>query len=177
MSTRLAKGNRVTIRRVQASDLEQIAPYAYTVSIVEPLTGVAALKEGHRKTGLWHTDAGAVSIVENGSARLVGTCQFYRSGPCIHGLELGYIVHAEVDRERGFATEALGLLSQYLFEHRSQYHRQQLVIETWNAASCRVAEKCDFVREGVLRCCGFEPNEPADCFIYSKTRDRGRVGA
>ena len=46
-------------------------------------------------------------IVEAASGRLLGTSQFYRSAPCIHGLELGYILHDPADRGRGLASEAV----------------------------------------------------------------------
>jgi RimJ/RimL family protein N-acetyltransferase len=165
----LIKGARIAIRRIQQLDLEYIAPHKYTVSITEPLTDLSRLKEAFAQTGFWRADSGAVAIVETAANRLVGTCQFYRSAPCIHGIEIGYVVHAEQDRGKGYATEALKLFSNYLFDNRPQFHRQQLVIETWNKASSQVAENGKFIREGILRSSGFDPDRPADCFIYSRT--------
>jgi RimJ/RimL family protein N-acetyltransferase len=165
----LIKGARIAIRKIHSFDLESIAPHKYTVSITEPLTDLSRLKAVHAQTGLWQPDSGAVVIADAASNRLVGTCQFYRSAPCIHGIELGYIVHAEQDRGKGYATEALQLFSNYLFDNRAQFHRQQLVIETWNKASSQVAEHGKFIREGILRSSGFDPDRPADCFIYSRT--------
>ena len=42
--------------------------------------------------------------------------------------------------------------------------------EVWNTASWRLAERRGFVREGLLRSAGFGAADPADCFIYSRTR-------
>jgi RimJ/RimL family protein N-acetyltransferase len=173
MNDPLVRGESISIRLVQPEDLEKIAPHAYSVSIVDPLTNLAELRNVHARSALWQTDSGAVSITLNEDGRLVGTCQFFRSGPCIHGLEIGYIVHAEADRSKGFASEALRLLSDYLFDSREQHHRHQLTIENLNEASCRVAEKCNFDKEGILRSSGFPPDSPADCFVYSKIRERG----
>jgi len=164
----LAQNESISIRKVQSKDLEQIAPHGYSVSITDPLDNKADLQEAHSRTGFWRADAGAVSIVERMSDRLVGTCQFFRSGPCIHGLEIGYITHSERDRRKGFASAGLKLLSEYLFDNREQHLRHQLTIETSNLASCRVAEKCDFLLEGTLRSSGFPLESPADCFVYSK---------
>ena len=100
----------------------------------------------------------------------VGTCQFYRSAPCIHGLEIGYVTHSIEDREQGYASEALRLLSDHLYETRSDIFRQQLLIEVWNTASWKVAERCGFIREGIIRSAGFGAADPADCFIYSRTQ-------
>ena len=170
MDNYLARGKSITLRTIQPADLAQIAPHEYSVSIDEPLTDLSRLEEVHSQTGLWERDAGAVAIIDTSQDRLVGTCQFFRSGPCIHGLEIGYIVHDVADRGRGYASEALSLLSTYLFETRLDIHRLQLTIDVSNEASFRVAEKGDYLREGVLRRGGFPPDHP-DCFVYSRTRD------
>ena len=104
------------------------------------------------------------------SGRLLGTAQFYRSAPCIHGFELGYIIHDRADRGRGSASLAVRLFSDYLFAEFPDFYRQQLLIEVWNTASWKLAERCGLLREGVLRSAGLGDGDPADCFIYSRTR-------
>jgi ribosomal-protein-alanine N-acetyltransferase len=165
----LARGDTVAIRRILADDLPQIGRFGFTVSIVEPLTDLADLQAAFHATGLWRADAGAVAMVEVATGRLVGTCQFYRAAPCIHGYELGYILHDPADRGRGYGTQAVRLFSDHLFEQIPAFQRQQLLIEVWNTASWRLAERCGFVREGLLRSAGFG-EDPADCFVYSRTR-------
>ena len=170
MGSALAENELVSIRNIQPEDLHLIAPHAYSISIVEPLSEMEELKAAYARTGFWELDSGAVSITDSTTGRLLGTCQFFRSGPCIHGLEIGYIIHSETDRRQGFASAGLHLLSNYLFENMDQYHRHQLTIDTSNEASCRVAENCDFYREGILRNCGFNQKSPEDCFVYSRVR-------
>ena len=166
----VAKGDLVRLRHIQARDLEQICPYAFTVSITEPLTELPALVQAFEAQGFWGRNAGAVAIEDRASGRLIGTSQFYRSAPCIHGLELGYIIHDPADRRRGAATEAVRLFSHHLFETRPEFYRLQLVIEAWNVASWKLAERCGFVKEGLLRSAGFGSADPADCFLYARTR-------
>src|SRR5205085_5347380 len=119
--------------------------------------------------------AGAVAIESRGESeepRLIGTLQFYGVGPGIHGLEIGYVLHDEADRGKGYAPEALRLFSDLLFAEHPECHRLQLIIETWNDASARLAENCGFASEGILRKAGYSsPDAPADCFVYSKVRD------
>ena len=165
----LASGRTIYIRTVQREDLPRIAEFAFTVSITEPLNALQQLQNVHASSGLWQRDAGAVAIVEQQTARLVGTAQYYRPGPCVHGLELGYIIHAIEDRGQGYAAQALRMLSDVLFANAHPYHRQQLMIEVWNTASWKVAERCGFLREGVMRASGLGEGEPADSFIYSRT--------
>jgi RimJ/RimL family protein N-acetyltransferase len=165
----LAVAEPVTLRRIRAADLAQIHPFPFTVSIREPLDQEVALARAFADTGLWTCEAGAAAIVETATGRLLGTTQFYRAAPCIHGLEIGYILHDPQDRGRGFAIGALGLITDHLFQTRAEIHRLQLLIETWNVASWKLAERCAYVREGLLRSAGFGP-EPADCFVYARTR-------
>lgn len=167
----IATGNLVALRRIAAADLQQISQFAFTVSITEALTDEAALSRAFETSnGFWSPDAGAVAIVEAASGRLIGTSQFYRSAPCIHGFELGYIIHAPADRGRGAASQAVRLFADHLFEALPPFHRLQLVIETWNVPSWKLAERCGFVREGLMRSAGFGSADPADCFLYATTR-------
>jgi RimJ/RimL family protein N-acetyltransferase len=165
----LAQGARVRLRQIERGDLEGAAGFQYTLSILEPLTQVARLTDLYDQTGFWTTDAGAVAIEAEG--RLVGTMQFYRAGACIHGYEIGYILHAEADRGKGYASEAVRLFSDFLFAERPGCHRLQLIIETWNEASARLAEACGYQREGILRKGGYsDAADPPDVWAYSRVR-------
>jgi RimJ/RimL family protein N-acetyltransferase len=166
----VSRGDIVAIRRVEAADLPQIGRFAFTVSITEPLTDAAPLREAFVATGFWRDDCGALAIIEAATRRLVGTCQFYRSAPCIHGFELGYIIHERADRGRGYASQAVRLFSDHLFAAIPAFWRQQLIIEVWNTPSWKLGERCGFVREGLLRSAGFGSGDPGDCFLYARTR-------
>ena len=168
MSGAISKGSFVSLRNIESEDLERISEFAYTVSIIEPLTDIDQLRKVFEQTKLWLEEKGAVSILENTSGRMIGTLQYYRASPCIHGLEIGYIIHNQSNRNKGFAAEALRLLSDHLFFTSSHFQRQQLLIEVWNTASWKVAERCGFIREGIMRSGGFG-TDPADEFIYSRT--------
>lgn len=165
----IASTGQLGIRRIEAVDLPTISKFIYSVSIVEPHDDLSRLHEMFAETGFWTELAGAVAFVELASNRMVGTCHFYRSAPCIHGLEMGYVVHSPADRGKRYASQGLRLLSDYLFANRPAIYRHQLLIEVWNTASWRLAERAGFVREGMLRSAGFSSGDPADCFVYSRT--------
>ncbi|MFL5298206.1 MAG: GNAT family N-acetyltransferase [Phenylobacterium sp.] len=167
----LATGSRVRLRTIGVRDLRAATRYLYTLSITEPMTDLARAQQVHKETGFWTPQAGAVAIESLADGRLIGTLQFYGAGPGIHGLEIGYILHDEADRGKGYASEALRLFSDLLFARRPDCHRLQLIIETWNDASARLAENCGFASEGILRKAGYSsPDAPADCFVYSRVR-------
>ena len=168
MST-ISAAKNISIRQIEDGDLENIVAHEYSVSIVEPHSDMSRLRQLFAESSLWSELAGAVAIVENSTKRFVGTCQFFRAAPCIHGLEIGYIIHNKLDRGKGFASQSLRLLSDHLFSTRSNIHRHQLMIEVWNTPSWKVAERGGFISDGLLRSSGFG-EDPADCFIYSRTR-------
>lgn len=170
MEKLLIEGKKVNIRNISTDDLPQIFGYEYSVSISEPLGSLESLTETYVKTNFWQEESGAVAIVCNQTDRLLGTMQFYRSAPCIHGFEIGYIIHNPDDRGKGLTVDIVQLFSNYLFKMRPLHFRQQLLIEVWNVPSWKTAERNGFVREGILRSCGFGQGDPADCFIYSRTR-------
>jgi RimJ/RimL family protein N-acetyltransferase len=66
-----------------------------------------------------------------------------------HSAELGYILSSAA-RGRGVATEALRQLTAWAFEEQ-QLFRLQLFISVSNDASKRVAQRCGYQFEGVLR--------------------------
>lgn len=168
----LATGSRVRLCNIRVKDLEPASAHKFTLSITEPLTNLKRLGTIFDRNGFWTEDAGAVAIEALEDKRLLGTMQFYRAGACIHGYEIGYILHDADDRGKGYASEAVRLFSDYLFEQRPGCHRLQLIIETWNDASARLAEACGYASEGTLRKAGYSSEDaPSDCFIYSRVRD------
>ena len=171
----LATGSRVRLRTIGVRDLKAATAHRFTLSITEPMTDPAYARRVLDQTGFWKPEAGACAIESLGdgeAGRLIGTLQFYGAGPGIHGLEIGYILHSEDDRGKGYASDALRLFSDLLFAEHPECHRLQLIIETWNDASARLAENCGYASEGILRKAGYSsPDQPSGCFIYSRVRD------
>ncbi|HJQ73992.1 MAG TPA: GNAT family N-acetyltransferase [Gaiellaceae bacterium] len=79
--------------------------------------------------------------------------------------ELGYVVAPEA-RGRGVATEALRQLTAWAFEQGME--RLELLISVDNTASKKVAERCGYVREGVLRSAYFKQGRREDTEIWSR---------
>jgi RimJ/RimL family protein N-acetyltransferase len=87
----------------------------------------------------------------------------------IHGYELGYVIHDRRDWGKGYASEGLRLLSDRLFAERPAMVRHQFTVSCENVASWKVAERCGFAREGILRASGFGA-PPENSFMYSRVR-------
>ena len=80
--------------------------------------------------------------------------------------ELGYVVLAE-ERGRGVATEALRLLTDWAFAELDAV-RLELMISAANEPSKRVAERCGYVREGLLRSVYVKPGRWEDTEVWSR---------
>jgi RimJ/RimL family protein N-acetyltransferase len=81
-------------------------------------------------------------------------------------LELGYIVAREA-RGRGIATEILRLLTQWAFEVANA-HRVYLIIDVENPASARVAERCGYRLEGIMRSIHVKQGQRADAGLWAR---------
>jgi RimJ/RimL family protein N-acetyltransferase len=81
-------------------------------------------------------------------------------------LELGYIVAAAA-RGRGVATAILRRLTRWAFTEAGAL-RAYLMIEVDNVASRRVAERCGYVQEGVLRSVHLKQDRRADLTLWSR---------
>jgi RimJ/RimL family protein N-acetyltransferase len=80
--------------------------------------------------------------------------------------ELGYAV-APGARGRGVASEALRQLTEWAFGQQGMV-RLELLISVDNPASKKVAERCGYVREGVLRSSYVKPGRREDTEIWSR---------
>jgi RimJ/RimL family protein N-acetyltransferase len=78
---------------------------------------------------------------------------------------------ADVDHQgQGYVTEAVTAVLQFIFIHLHA-HRVQIECDDTNLRSCRVAERCGFIREGHLRENKSNPNgHPSGTLIYGMLR-------
>jgi RimJ/RimL family protein N-acetyltransferase len=79
--------------------------------------------------------------------------------------EIGYTVTREA-RGRGVATRALRLVTDWALDGLG-LERVELHIDPENEASLRVAERCGYHREGVLRSVHFKEDLRGDVAMYS----------
>ncbi len=84
-------------------------------------------------------------------------------------LEIGYSLVPN-ERGKGFCTEAVKIMVDYLFLSRD-VERIQATTETRNLASQKVLEKAGFKKEGTVRKYFFIRGQYRDSFIYSILRE------
>lgn len=87
--------------------------------------------------GIWHKDT------------LVGACQLYDWNPLLKKVALGYWVAQSVSK-KGIATQCAQTMIHYAFEFL-QAEKVEIYFLPSNQGSYRIAEKCGFKLEGLLR--------------------------
>ena len=81
-------------------------------------------------------------------------------------VELGYVV-SPAARGRGIATRMLELLTRWAFDELGAV-RIALIIDVANPASERVAQRCGYVRDGVIRSTHLKNDVRIDAGIWSR---------
>jgi RimJ/RimL family protein N-acetyltransferase len=166
-------GERVRLRPVRERDLDAL--WEAHVDIRNrgsffPL-GVQsepAFKQSYAGNGFWSKEEGLLVIVTP-EDEIAGHIEFFKPVNYWDAFELSYQLYDGRFAGRGYTTEAVQLLVDYLFGAKKQ-HRIQLVIVPENAASRRIAEKCGFTQEGTARGAFFNDGRNQDVLIYSLLR-------
>ncbi|HSC04475.1 MAG TPA: GNAT family N-acetyltransferase [Solirubrobacteraceae bacterium] len=128
--------------------------------------------EGFARSWIDRYEAGRREGSREGFAALDGERRFVGLGlaPEIDRaageLELGYIV-ARQARGRGIATEILRLLTRWAFDEVGA-QRAYLIIDVKNPASRRVAERCGYRLEGVMRSIHVKQGRRTDAGLWSR---------
>ena len=109
-------------------------------------------------------------IVEKKDGTKIGEAVHYISAPNFGWVEIGYAIIPE-HRSRGYGTEAVQLLTDYLFLTKN-IPRIQAVVDAENVASKSVLEKNGFKKEGTLRKALWNAaGRWADGYLYSILRE------
>jgi RimJ/RimL family protein N-acetyltransferase len=168
------QGRRVTLRPFRDEDFDVLwrEERRDRGEFFEPLPDTREQRERLRSilsgSGIWTRTQLRLAIEGDGS--LAGDIQARRDEDAMPPgvFELGLGLFAGV-RGKGLGTEALGLMTSYLFDDE-QAHRVQLSTDVDNAPMRRVAERTGFLCEGVLR--EFMPARDGirDYAMYAMTR-------
>jgi [ribosomal protein S5]-alanine N-acetyltransferase len=128
-------------------------------------------EEGFERTWLERYEEGTragFAIVDEAGGDFLGLAALVRLDRDAREAEAGYTVLPQA-RGRGIAGRALGLLTDWAFAELG-LERIELRIGTDNPGSIRLAERCGYTREGVLRNVHFKHGLRADVAAYSLLR-------
>lgn len=175
----MLRGDLINVRLIREADLDELFDLWQDVRArgayyPQGLQSDAAQRREFEETGFWKDNMGRM-VIEDKAGVLQG--QIYCFKPTyFDALELAYIVLRPQSRGRGYMTEAVQLLSDYLFDTH-KINRLQLTVAAGNIGSVRVAEKCGFTSEGVLRGAVFLKGRSMDMEMFSLLRDERPLAA
>lgn len=170
----MIRGKFILLRTVREEDLEKL--YARHIDIDNrgdffPL-GFVSEREFRRRfqeNGFWLKDEGILLIID-GNDNIVGHIEFFKTVNYLDELELSYQIYEPADRGHGWSTEAVALMTCYLFG-LLKANRIRLIIHPENRASLRVAEKCGFAHEGTARGAWYHQGRNHDVEVYAILRE------
>jgi RimJ/RimL family protein N-acetyltransferase len=169
----MIKGKNVAIRHVAKTDLETVFAHTndmdgrgeYMNTIMRP---AGELLRDFEATGLTGKKFEMLVIVDR-DHRILGNLIHFPSRPYTTTRELGYRIFETGERGKGYASEAVGLLVDYLFDN-FPLNRLEICMDTQNRASERIAQKCGFTHEATLRGQVFYGGTYHDAHLYALVR-------
>ncbi len=172
----MIRGKQIILRTMRGDDLRVLNALRsnydesgdYTSFRFIPET---ALQKEFEENRCWGEASGWLLIAaKDHPDSIIGSIGYFGIQRYMKGFEIGYSIYHKTDRGKGYMTEALRLLSAYLFETHP-IPRLQVAMDAENRASRRVAEKCGYSFEGTLRQCVLLRGVYRDMALYSLLRE------
>lgn len=169
----MLEGQRITLRPVREADLDRLYEAHTAIATRGAYYPLGVMSEStfrheFAEKGFWQKTEGMLVIVDR-EGEIAGHIEFFRPVSYWDAFELGYQLYDDRHAGKGYVTEAVQLLVDYLFGAKKE-HRIHLVIVPQNAASRRIAEKCGFTLEGTARGAFFNGGRNQDVLLYSLLR-------
>ncbi len=169
----MLEGDGVRLRLVRESDLPALHELEEDIAnrgdfFPVGVQSFTKLAQEFGESGLWSRDEGLLVITDDVDA-ILGHIEFFPTVAYLDEIELSYILYSSARRGGGIATQAVRLLTAYLF-NRLKVNRIRLVIHPDNAASRRVADKSGYTLEGVARGAWYHRGRNQDVEIWAILR-------
>jgi RimJ/RimL family protein N-acetyltransferase len=174
----MIRGDRVLLRPIQAEDWHKFEEWGQSREAFWgpfqrfQMDHLPLLREAYQQTGLLRRESGVLLIETTEDPQVVGYVRYTMLGFPDADLpypEIGFGM-PEVDaRGKGYSTEAVQLLVDYLFRG---YPAERIAgfTDDQNEPAQRVMERAGFRREGVLRRAMFRDGQWRDIAIYAVLR-------
>jgi ribosomal-protein-alanine N-acetyltransferase len=170
----MLKGETITLRPVREADLDTLRELDldldsrgdyWPLSIMSEV----AYREEFRHSGFWGENFGRL-LMEDKGGQIIGEIMYFKTVQYMDELEIGYRLFGKDHWGKGATTEALNLLTSYLFQIKN-INRIRLCIDVENAGSLKVAQKSGYKHEGTMRGCMFHRGRHHDLELYAITRE------
>lgn len=169
----MLKGAVVTLRPVREADLDRLRELDldldsrgdyWPLSIMSEV----AYRREFQETGFWGESFGRLLMID-GNDDIIGEIVYFKTVQYMEEYEIGYRLLGKQHWSKGATTEALGLLTRYLFDAKN-VNRIRLCIDVENGGSLKVAQKAGYRHEGTMRGCMYHRGRYHDMELYAITR-------
>ena len=169
----MLKGSNINIRTIKEADLNALFDFMNDIDsqgefLSAILTSITKLRSQYTENG-FISDTSEQYLITNKSDKIVGSIWAFKSVPYFDAIEVGYQIFAHESRSKGYASEALAIFHQYIFETK-QINRIELRIATENESSKKVALKVGFSLEGTNKEAAYSKGKLHDMNIYAMLR-------
>ena len=161
----------MNLRVVEKEDLALLAEWVNKPEVFgefNPLRQASRL-DMERMRGDGRFEAGEFFIENKDGGKVGYVWHFNVLHPAGKLLEIGYFLLPD-ERGKGYGTEAVLIMVDYLFLSRD-VRRVQALVDVRNVASGRVLERAGFKREGTVRKVFFMRGDWRDAYLYSILRE------
>ena len=166
----MLKGEIITLRPVREADLGHLREIDLDLDNrgdfwPRSILPEVAYNQEFQRSGFWGESFGRL-LMEDKSGAVIGEIMYFKTVMYLDELEIGYRLFGKHHWSKGATTEALKLLTRYLFETRN-INRIRLCIDSGNAGSQRVAEKGGYKHEGTQRGAMYHRGKHHDMELYA----------
>ena len=166
----MLEGKRVNLRIIEKEDFEIYHQWVNDLNFVGEFfftrqQSMAEIQKSYSERSNKH----ASFIMEKKDGTRIGVVHHFLSNLFYDLVEIGYLIIPE-ERGKGYSTEAVEIIVDYLFILKDIHRIQALIVEE-NVASKRVLEKTGFKKEGVIRNVGYGRGKYRDGVLFSIIRD------
>lgn len=165
----MINGKHVSLRPLREEDLEDVHRNILDLDARGPwyplpATSLTKFRAAFNENGLWSQDQGIFGIVD-AQEQILGNVDWEQLNGSVQDVEAAYRVYSRDNWGKGIATEALQLLTGWLFDSMP-INRVRLVMHVDNAGSHRVAEKCGYSKECTARAAWQHKGQWHDVDVY-----------
>ncbi|MAV31321.1 MAG: hypothetical protein CL866_02070 [Cycloclasticus sp.] len=165
--------NNLKIRAIKEKDLDIVFSFLSDFESKGQFLPIEIQSEvnfrNEYETNGFITEKASRYVLVSKDEEVIGLTWVFTSVPYFDAVEIGYHVFDKSSRNKGYATEAVNALVNYLFESK-QLNRIEIRIAVGNTASEKVAQKNGFLHEGISRQAAFSKGKHHDMHVYSKLR-------
>lgn len=170
----MLRGEQIVLRNVRAADLDVLYPLVNTLETRGDFypwyfESEPSYRERFDKTGFWEENEGLLVMVDE-DGDIVGQINFFPINHYGSGYEIGYRLYDPSHHGKGYTTEAVSLLTPYLFAEK-KINRLQMNIHPDNIGSKKVAERNGFSYESLMRGSWYHQGQYHDLEIWALLRE------